>query len=62
MATFLFAIGSQGWVPLPLCCPAAALFLEEIGLSLDILIFVGHFFKYRHQFFVGGGKLGVVSH
>ena len=61
MITFLFAMGEQGWVPFPLCCPAAACFLEAGGLSLEILIFVGQFFYYCHQFLVGGGRLGFVG-
>ena len=62
MIAFLFPMGAQVWVPLPLCCLATALFLEAVGLSLEILIFVGQIFYYRHQFFVGGGNLGVVIH
>ena len=62
MITLLFAMGSQGWVLIPLCCPAAACFLEVVGLSLEILIFVGIFFNYHHQFLVNGGELGVVGH
>ena len=40
MISFLLAIGAQCWVPHPLYRPAAAPFLEAIGLSLEILIFV----------------------
>ena len=43
MITFFFAMGAQGWVPLPLCCPADAPFLDVVCLSLEILIFVGFF-------------------
>ena len=39
-------MGEQVWVPLPLCCPAVARFLEEVGLSLEILILVGPFFTF----------------
>ena len=62
MIDFLFPMGAQVWVPLPLCCPATALFLEAVGLSLEILIFVGQSFYYRHQFLVGDDKIGVVGH
>ena len=62
MITFLFEMGEQGWVTFPLCCPTVTGFLEAVGLFLDILIFVGFFFSYRHQLLVGGGKLGVVGH
>ena len=41
MTALLLEIGEQGWVPLPLCHPAADLFLEAVALSLEILIFVG---------------------
>ena len=61
MIAFLFATGAQGWVPPPLCFPAADRFLEAVGLSLEILIFVGDFY-YRHQLLLGGGDLGVISH
>ena len=44
MITFLFTMGAQGWVPLPLCFPATARFIEAVGLSLEIFIFVGIFF------------------
>ena len=41
MLAFLLSMGAQFWVPLPFCCPAAAPFLEAVGLFLEILIFVG---------------------
>ena len=44
MITLLFAMGEQGWVSLSLCCPAFTCFFEAVGLSLEILISVGHFF------------------
>ena len=61
MITFLFSIRAQGWVSLPLCCPAAARFLEAVGLSLEIIIIVEYFLNYRHQVLVGGGEFGVVG-
>ena len=62
MIAFLFAMGGKCWVPLPLCLPAAALFLEAEVLLLEILIFVGSYAYDRHQFLVGGGKLGIIGH
>ena len=62
MITFLFAMGAQVRFPFTFCCLYAARFLEVVGLSLEILIFVGQFFYHRHQFLVGGGKLVVVGH
>ena len=62
MINLIFAIGTQGWVPLPLCFPITARFIEAVGLSLDILILIGQFFYYRHQVLVGGGEFGVVGH
>ena len=44
MITFILEMGEQRWVPLPLCFPAAARFLEAVCLSLDIRIIVGIFF------------------
>ena len=41
MIDFLLAMGAQCWVSLPLCCSAAAPFLETVGLSLEILVVVG---------------------
>ena len=62
MITIIFAMGAQGWVTFPLCCSAATRFLEAGGLLLEILIFVGQFFYYRHQFLVSASNLGVVGH
>ena len=62
MITLLFTMGAHGWVPISLCFPAAARFIESVELSLEILILVGYFFNYRHQVLVGGGKLGIVGH
>ena len=59
MITLLFAMGAQGWVPLPFCCASADRFIEASGISLEILILVGKYFYYRHQVLVGGGNLGV---
>ena len=44
MIPFLFAMWEQGWVPLPLCFPAAARFLEAGGFSFEILNLVGQLF------------------
>ena len=40
MIAFLLTMGVQFWVPLSLCRPAAAPFLEAVGLLLDIPIVV----------------------
>ena len=41
MIDFLIVMGSKCWVPLTLCCPIASPFIEAVGLSLEILIFIG---------------------
>ena len=41
MIAFLIAMGEQCWVPLPLCIPSSAPFIETVALLLDILIVVG---------------------
>ena len=61
MITLLFSIGEQCWVPLPLCCFDSARFLEVVGLSLEILIFVGQFFYYRHHFLLVTASLVLLA-
>ena len=58
---FLFEMGEQGWVPLPLCCPAAARFLEALGLSLDTLILVGKCFTIATKSLVVAASLALLA-
>ena len=60
MISLLLVMGGDCWVPLPLCHPAAAPFLEAVALSLEILIVVGYFFHNSHHFLIGGGELDIV--
>ena len=41
MIAFLLAMEEQGWILIPFCRPSATLFLEALGIPLEILIFVG---------------------